>query len=117
MIRFSCTNCGNALSAPDGFEGKTSRCRNCKQALTVPELGPIPKSATLQQAPASRLRILSKATGFIARGALTHKRAAVGVLCFYLLSLFCCAGATWFVVFELTARRENDIAEDAVRQE
>jgi hypothetical protein len=36
MIRFSCSKCGNSLSAPDGFQGRASSCRNCKQAVVVP---------------------------------------------------------------------------------
>jgi hypothetical protein len=36
MIRFTCPRCRNALSAPKGFEGRTSTCRNCKQAVMVP---------------------------------------------------------------------------------
>jgi multidrug efflux pump subunit AcrA (membrane-fusion protein) len=36
MIRFTCPKCRVALSAPKGFEGRTSTCRNCKQAVLVP---------------------------------------------------------------------------------
>ncbi|GEM_PF-5191331 len=36
MIRFSCSSCGVAASAPEDCAGRTTKCRNCGQSITVP---------------------------------------------------------------------------------
>jgi hypothetical protein len=38
MIRFVCPNCSNALSAPEGCEGRTSSCRKCGQTIVIPSV-------------------------------------------------------------------------------
>jgi hypothetical protein len=44
-LRFTCPHCSAALSAPLEAAGRASRCRGCRQPVTVPALAPMPPPA------------------------------------------------------------------------
>src|SRR5262249_49131049 len=37
LIRFTCPRCGMQLSAPEDCAGRSSKCRQCGQPITVPQ--------------------------------------------------------------------------------
>ena len=49
-LRFSCPKCGNNLSAPKECAGRSSKCRACGQAVTVP----LPAAAAPTQVPPAK---------------------------------------------------------------
>jgi hypothetical protein len=36
MIRFTCQSCGSTLTAPSTIAGKTARCSECGETMTIP---------------------------------------------------------------------------------
>ena len=49
QMEFHCTHCGRKLSVPEAQAGRTGRCPQCKEALTIPGPSAEPQGAPLDR--------------------------------------------------------------------